>query len=145
MNAMAVPNFDGEDLENLIGLYKAGWDSQRLAVHFDLAESTVIVLLDADRRVRLRPEPPPAAEPEPPPTGRGSRRGRAHWRGVRHYERPPPAASGEGLPTFAHHDEHVAAVMAEGGFAAMTERWTGSRWALGLPLLYPAPLAEAAP
>ena len=51
------------------------------------------------------------------------------------------AARGEGdrqLPKFAHHDRHVRAVMAQGGFWALSERRVGRNGtAVCLPLLPP--------
>ena len=53
------------------------------------------------------------------------------------------AARGEGdrqLPKFAHHDRHVRAVMAQGGFWSLSERRVGRDGvAVCLPLLPPAP------
>ena len=52
------------------------------------------------------------------------------------------AARGEGdrqLPKFAHHDRHVRAVMAQGGFWSLSERRIGrDGMAVCLPLLPPA-------
>lgn len=43
----------------------------------------------------------------------------------------------EAQPRFAHHDAHVAAVMAQGGFASFTERPAlGGGTRLGLPLAW---------
>lgn len=45
---------------------------------------------------------------------------------------------GEAQPRFAHHDRHVAAVLAEGGFPALTERRIGRNGVhVGLPLTWP--------
>ncbi|MDP3489632.1 MAG: hypothetical protein Q8R71_05810 [Phenylobacterium sp.] len=47
--------------------------------------------------------------------------------------------AGEAQPRFAHHDRHVAAVMAQGGFPALTETRIGRNGAhVGLPLVWPA-------
>jgi len=57
------------------------------------------------------------------------------------------AARGAGdaeLPRFARHEQHVAAVMAQGGFPALTERRCGRDGVrVCLPLLWPRPTAEA--
>lgn len=56
------------------------------------------------------------------------------------------AARGGGdgpAPRFARHDRHVAAVMAQGGFPALTEKAdAGGCRTVSLPLIWPAP-AEA--
>ena len=44
---------------------------------------------------------------------------------------------GDAQPRFARHDAHVAAVLAEGGFASLTERaCPGGGKNLGLPLVW---------
>ncbi len=43
----------------------------------------------------------------------------------------------EGLPKFARHDAHVAAVMAQGGFGAFTQRVTAMEPGIGLPMIWP--------
>ena len=46
--------------------------------------------------------------------------------------------AGEAQPRFARHDKHVAAVMGQGGFPALTERRIGRNGVcVGLPLLWP--------
>lgn len=46
--------------------------------------------------------------------------------------------AGEAQPKFARHDRHVAAVMGQGGFPALTERRIGRTGVcVGLPLVWP--------
>lgn len=46
--------------------------------------------------------------------------------------------AGEAQPRFARHDKHVAAVMGQGGFPALTERRIGRNGVcVGLPLIWP--------
>ena len=45
---------------------------------------------------------------------------------------------GEAQPRFAHHERHVAAVLAQGGFPALTETRVGRHGVhVGLPLTWP--------
>lgn len=46
-------------------------------------------------------------------------------------------------PKFARHDRHVAAVLAQGGFPALTERRKGGGSCAGLPLIWPDAGARA--
>jgi hypothetical protein len=47
-------------------------------------------------------------------------------------------------PRFARHERHVAAVMAQGGFPALTERRCGrDGMRVCLPLIWPRPAADA--
>lgn len=52
-----------------------------------------------------------------------------------------PNATDMSSPKFARHDEHVDAVMAHGGFAALSTRPDGS---VCLPLVYPRPVLRLA-
>ncbi len=46
--------------------------------------------------------------------------------------------AGEAQPRFAHHERHVARVMGQGGFPALTERRVGRNGVhVGLPLIWP--------
>lgn len=124
MAARAPAPMTGEDCANLIALFNSGWGEERLAEHFDIAVDDVQQVLRTESRRRgltMREAEERLVVMKVTP--------RAYV--VRAVE------AGDGQPKFAHHERHVSAVMAQGGFAAWSESLVDGRLRLGLPMLRP--------
>lgn len=124
MTARAPAPMTGEDCANLISLFNSGWGELRLAEHYGIDVEDVRAVLEARRQRRGLSE------------REALRRLIVHSPIQRGGSFRPPE-SGDGMPKFANHEQHIADVVARGGFWAWSERREDGRLRLGLPMLRP--------
>jgi len=122
--ALAAAPMGRATQRKVLRMFNSGLGVKALAAVFASSEAAIQALLDETIAVRGCT----LSEPRPVTT----------YAITAERLRTEVAEHGEALPKFANHAAHVALVMAEGGFGALTERvgLDGKR-RLGLPLIFP--------